>query len=444
MSSPLSSSYRHCILPFVTRIRQQLEFWNQPLNEPCYLCHEIPFQWAETLKDVSEKERIDRLRPYPILFCVDRKKKILEVWEVVCRTCFINFSQEKHLLFNTSQQISWCSEYRMFILQSESIDPDVDPEPSKERATTVLEEDGQTPLSLWTRDVPWTGRVTPPLWSLKKFGGTLDWLTYNDPKTLFLSPTSTNRFENCALSLQGPWTVEPGTIACWGCGQWIKEETYLPVVWDFEQRGSTTLVRQVTGCFHTHGRCAKAYLLRIPGHMRFHRLEKTEEFWWKHKLIPHTTSEQDIRSIVPLPEVRLFESFGQTCEPRWIAREEAHGFGPPHVIQQTSYLGQPCEEMLYIDHHHYDLQLLSEETKRILWKENLYQPLTVFFKDSKRAVRSDWKIYMRTQSFQLPLSKDLSWFSTPSVQTVKTEEATLFLHLVKTQRMESTVKTMEK
>jgi hypothetical protein len=341
------------VLPLCTRERQDASFWTQPMDVCCYLCGENPAEWQR--KHPETKAAHVNPHPYPLMADFDPVTREIIVSHVVCRTCMKNAPFWARRLFHDQKLIMWNSELLEEILkertllsaQSRALAEVTTPAHRFDDLSTYNDEtlEGHTDLLL----------KPPPLLALKKFGGDLDWLDYNDAKCCWMHPTSNNPHEIRKYAKDDPFYKRDFTgsgICCWGCLQPLGRDGAIPTVY----KASAQLLQ---GLFHPNGRCALRWLLEYDGDTAVVRANASKRLWVRDFNMPLAHME----TLTEAPQRMLLEAFGgiftlerflEERDVRFVREDWEHTY--PYFMRTDEKLTGGLEELQYLDSTTYELQ----------------------------------------------------------------------------------------
>jgi len=285
------------VLPLCTDVRREPAFWHQPMNIACYMCGVNPTAHASSLRTKRLQLAVNP-HPYPLLSDIDgRKCRELEAFGVVCRTCMKNAPFTGRRIYHASQLVTWNTELLDSILH-ETAAPG---RPSLEWAPAPGQAAGPPPRGTTDEAADlWLPQV-PPMLALTHFGGTLEWLHYNDADSVWPFPTTGNPYEvrpyagGSTAAYRRDFT-DTG-LCCWGCLQPLGKDGAVPTHYDDGL---------AQGLFHPGGRCALRYLLEYGGMHWKSRTVASVKMWQNDFGMPSSVADV----LRPAPDRRLLKVLG--------------------------------------------------------------------------------------------------------------------------------------
>lgn len=304
------------VLPLCSQVRKDDTFWYKPMDIACYMCGVNPSVYSTPLKLYKHQYAINP-RPYPLLSDMDgRKERVLEAFEIVCRTCMKNAPFTGRRIYHSSQLTTWNTELLESILydvDAPGRTPLLWKSPPKQTSSrsqhsgrkvidTIEQhnehnehnEDNEDTDDMWLPQVP-------PMLALIHFGGPLEWIHYNDADSVWPYPTTQNPYEMRPYNgtdlnvFQRDFTQT--SLCCWGCLQPLGKDGSVPTFYD------NGLVQ---GLFHPSGRCALRFLLEYGGMHWKSRTVASLKMWQKDFGMTSMIAE----SLRPAPDRRLLKVLG--------------------------------------------------------------------------------------------------------------------------------------
>jgi hypothetical protein len=283
------------VLHFHTWERKNPHFWNEPMNMNCLMCGENPFHYSSKIK--NDLERYDcNPHPYGTVKDIDYENHHIEFLNVLCRTCMLNSNISLPRIVHRSQLACW----KMFLMRYVWCE--------KKMVESVLNP--QFHNENYNEFIP----QRCPLLALKKFGGTIDWLQYNDPNFVYPFPFTKNQYSrikrpklSIIFGFDNPIKYKiylakfqrdftGSGIVCRQCLQPLDETGALPVYYDEEFD---------EGLFHPNGKCATRWLKELDNRENKIRYDKTKELWKNY----FGWSSDQLSKLKLAPDKRLLKAF---------------------------------------------------------------------------------------------------------------------------------------